>query len=117
MRKNVLIVGASLYMRATLKDMLEEGGYYIIGQATSSKEALRMAFTYMPDYVMLTNTLPNAESIEVMYTYKREGLPSKVLMISSANEEAECIDNGLDTKDYLLKPFTSDQLLRKLSQA
>jgi len=104
-------------MRAALKDMLEEGGYYIIGQAGNSREALRLAFAYLPDYVMLTNTLPDAEGIDVMDKYKREGLPSKLLMISSATDEATCKTNGLDAHEYLLKPFTSDQLLEKLNEA
>jgi|SRR5690606_26319194 two-component system chemotaxis response regulator CheY len=117
MAKNVLIVDDSLYMRKVIKEALEGGGYRVIGQATNGEEAIDLAFDLKPDIITLDNILPDMIGTDILKVYTEEGLPSKVIMISAVGQES-VIQEGLSlgAKAYLVKPFTSDQLLSEVNK-
>ena len=118
MGKKVLIVDDSLYMRTLIKDALEEGGYEIVGQAANGEEAIDLAFELQPDIITLDNILPDMIGTDILKVYKDEGLPSKVFMISAVGQDS-VIDEGmgLGAEDYIVKPFTSEQLVQALAKA
>ena len=118
MSKKVLIVDDSLYMRTVIKDALEEGGYEIAGQAANGEEAIDLAFELQPDIITLDNILPDMIGTDILKVYKEEGLKSKIIMISAVGQDS-VINEGLrlGAKAYIVKPFTTEQLLSKLSDA
>lgn len=117
MSQNVLIVDDSMYMRSVIKDALEQSGYRVIGQASNGEEAIDMAFDLQPDIITLDNILPDMIGIDILKVYSEEGLPAKVIMISAVGQES-VIQEGLNlgAKAYIVKPFTSDQLLEAVRQ-
>jgi two-component system chemotaxis response regulator CheY len=118
MGKKVLIVDDSLYMRTLIKDALEEGGYEIVGQAANGEEAIDLAFELQPDIITLDNILPDMIGTDILKVYKDEGLLSKVYMISAVGQNS-VIEEGmtLGAEDYIVKPFTSEQLVQALAKA
>ncbi|SMG39401.1 two-component system, chemotaxis family, response regulator CheY [Marivirga sericea] len=118
MGKKVLIVDDSLYMRTLIKDALEEGGYEVVGQAANGEEAIDLAFELQPDIITLDNILPDMIGTDILKVYKDEGLPSKVYMISAVGQNS-VIEEGmtLGAEDYIVKPFTSEQLVQALAKA
>ena len=117
MAKNVLVVDDSLYMRTVIKDALEQAGYHVVGQASNGEEAIDMAFDLQPDIITLDNILPDMIGTDILKVYTQEGLLSKVIMISAVGQEA-VIQEGLSlgAKAYIVKPFTSDQLLTEVNK-
>jgi two-component system chemotaxis response regulator CheY len=115
--KNVLVVDDSLYMRTVIKDALEQAGYKVIGQASNGEEAIDMAFDLKPDIITLDNILPDMIGTDILRVYTKEGLFSKVIMISAVGQES-VIQEGLTlgAKAYIVKPFTSDQLLQEVNK-
>lgn len=118
MSKSVLIVDDSLYMRTLIKDALEGGGFQVVGQAANGEEAIDMAFELQPDFITLDNILPDMVGTDILKVYREEGLPSKVVMISAVGQES-VVNEGikLGAKAYIVKPFTSDQLLAAMHKA
>lgn len=118
MSKNVLIVDDSLYMRTIIKDALEAAGYTVIGQASNGEEAIDLAFELQPDFITLDNILPDMIGTDILKVYKQEGLPSKVIMISAVGQDS-VINEGksLGAIDYIIKPFTNEQLVDVLAKA
>jgi two-component system, chemotaxis family, chemotaxis protein CheY len=112
MSKNVLIVDDSLYMRTVIKDALEAGGYRVIGQASNGEEAIDLAMDLQPDIITLDNILPDMIGTDILKVYKEEGLLSRVIMISAVGQDS-VIQLGLNlgAKAYIVKPFTTEQLL------
>jgi two-component system chemotaxis response regulator CheY len=112
MSKKVLVVDDSLYMRTLIKDALSGVGYEIVGMAANGESAIDMAFDLQPDIITLDNILPDMLGIDVLKVLKEEELRSKVVMISAVGQQS-VIDEGmrLGASDYLVKPFTSDQLI------
>jgi two-component system chemotaxis response regulator CheY len=117
MSKNVLIVDDSLYMRTLIKDALEVGGFQIVGQAANGEEAIDMAFELQPDFITLDNILPDMIGTDILKVYQEEGLQSKVVMISAVGQDA-VVHEGLrlGAKAYIIKPFTSEQLIEAMSK-
>ena len=117
MGKSVLIVDDSLYMRTVIKDALEEAGYEIVGQAANGEAAIDMAFELQPDIITLDNILPDMIGTDILKVYKEEGLESKVIMISAVGQES-VIEEGLNlgANDYIVKPFTTEQLVESLGK-
>jgi len=117
MSKNVLIVDDSLYMRTVIKDTLEQGGYTVVGQAANGEEAIDLAFDLKPDIITLDNILPDMIGTDILKVYGDEKLGSKVIMISAVGQEA-VIQEGINlgAKAYIVKPFTSEQLLTAIQK-
>lgn len=116
MSKNVLIVDDSLYMRTLIKDALEPAGFNIVGQASNGEEAIDLAFELQPDFITLDNILPDMIGTDILKVYGEEGLNSKVIMVSAVGQ-ASVVDDGikLGAKAYIVKPFTSEQLVDTLN--
>ena len=118
MGKKVLIVDDSLYMRTLIKDALEAGGYEVVGEAANGEEAIDLAFELQPDIITLDNILPDMIGTDILKVYKDEGLPSKVYMISAVGQDSVISEGlGLGAEDYIVKPFTSEQLVQALAKA
>jgi two-component system, chemotaxis family, chemotaxis protein CheY len=117
MTKNVLIVDDSLYMRTVIKDALEGAGFRVVGQAANGEEAIDLAFDLQPDIITLDNILPDMIGTDILKVYTEEGLLSKVIMISAVGQES-VIQEGLSlgAKAYIVKPFTSEQLINELNK-
>ena len=117
MAKTVLIVDDSLYMRTVIKDAIEASGFQVVGQAANGEEAIDLAFQLQPDIITLDNILPDMIGTDILKVYTQEGLLSKVIMISAVGQES-VIQEGLKlgAKRYIVKPFTSDQLVRELNK-
>ena len=118
MGKSVLIVDDSLYMRTIIKDALEGGGFSIVGQAANGEEAIDLAFELQPDLITLDNILPDMIGTDILKVYQDEGLKSKIVMISAVGQET-VVNEGLrlGAKAYIVKPFTSDQLVEVMTKA
>ena len=117
MAKSVLIVDDSLYMRTLIKDALESSGYMVVGQAANGEEAIDLAFELQPDLITLDNILPDMIGTDILKVYQEEGLKSKVVMISAVGQES-VVNEGwrLGAKAYIVKPFTSEQLVDTISK-
>lgn len=118
MGKSVLIVDDSLYMRTLIKDALETGGFNIVGQAANGEEAIDLAFELQPDFITLDNILPDMIGTDILKVYKDEGLRSTIVMISAVGQES-VVNEGLrlGAKAYLVKPFTTEQLVEIMNKA
>jgi len=118
MKKNVLIVDDSLYMRTIIKDALEANGFKVVGQASNGEEAIDLAFELQPDLITLDNILPDMIGTDILKVYKEEGLSSKVIMISAVGQESVVSEGiSLGAVDYIVKPFTNDQLLDAIAKS
>jgi len=117
MKKNVLIVDDSLYMRTLIKDALSQDEYEVVGQASNGEEAIDMALDLSPDLITLDNILPDMIGLDVLKVIRDEGLGSKVIMISAVGQQS-VINEGmsLGADDYIVKPFTTEKILSAASK-
>jgi two-component system, chemotaxis family, chemotaxis protein CheY len=117
MSKKVLVVDDSLYMRTVIKDALVAAGYDVVGQAANGESAIDMSLELQPDLITLDNILPDMLGLDILKAIKSEELKSKVIMISAVGQQS-VIDEGmtLGADDYIVKPFTNEQLVEKINK-
>lgn len=118
MPKSVLIVDDSLYMRTMIRDVLEQEGHQVVGEASNGEEAIDLAFELQPDVITLDNILPDMIGTDILKVYQTEGLKSRVIMISAVGQQS-VINDGLrlGANTYIVKPFTSEQLVEAVAKA
>jgi DNA-binding response OmpR family regulator len=109
-QRRVLIVDDEETVREVVGQYLELEGYLIV-QASTGLEALRLAEKTPPDLVILDLTLPGIDGLEIC---RRLRIVSAVpiLMLTARAEDAEKLEGfeaGAD--DYITKPFNPRELV------
>lgn len=113
----VLIVDDSTYIRSTLKTLLTEEGYEVVGEAKNGEMAIDLAMDLNPDVITLDNILPDMTGLDVLKTLNTDDFTSTVIMISAVGQQSAIVDamnNG--AKHYLVKPFDNSELIAILKQ-
>jgi two-component system chemotaxis response regulator CheY len=118
MGKTVLVVDDSLYMRTIIKEAMSGAGYEIVGEAANGEQAIDLALSLKPEVITLDNILPDMIGLDILKTLKEEGLESVVVMVSAVGQQS-VIDEGMElgAKDYIVKPFTPEDLVEKINKA
>lgn len=85
--------------------------------ALDGRTALEKIRTEKPDLVMLDLNLPNMTGIDVLQTLALEpNCPPVVLMTGGGSEQRAVEAFRLGVKDYLVKPFTMDEVLETIQR-
>jgi two-component system, chemotaxis family, chemotaxis protein CheY len=112
MKRRILVVDDSYYMRTMLKNLLSDAGHDIVGEAANGEDALKLSRTLNPDMVTLDVILPDTTGLEVLKEIKKEQPHLKVVIVSAVGQELvvnEAIQNGAIA--YIVKPFNEEKVL------
>jgi CheY-like chemotaxis protein len=82
MRKRVLIVDDHEPFRATARELLEDAGYIVAGEAPDAAEARAAVAADVPDAVLLDVQLPDEDGFAVATALTADGGPAVVLISS-----------------------------------
>ncbi len=117
MQKRVLIVDDSPYIRSLIRNVLENNGYEVVGEADNGEKAIDLAFELQPDVITLDNILPDMVGTDILKVLKDQNIKSKVLMISAVGQQS-VIDIGMElgADEYVVKPFDDDELLEIINR-
>lgn len=113
----VLVVDDAVFIRITLKQILERNGYEVVGEAGTGVDAVRKYNEIQPDLVTMDITMPEMDGISALKQIKQKNPSAKVIMISAMGQEKsvkEAILGG--ATGFILKPFNEEQVVRGLSK-
>lgn len=97
--------------------VLPNYGYTTL-QATDGKNGLALIREKNPDLVMLDYNLPEMTGIDVLREMAQAGLSTPVVLMTGYGSELSAIEAfRLGAKDYLIKPFTVDEILETIDRA
>jgi DNA-binding response OmpR family regulator len=110
----LLIVEDELAMRTALADVLETEGYRVL-TAPDGAAGLERALKEKPDLVLLDIMLPKLDGFAVCAELRRLGHAEPILMLTAKGQVEDRV-TGLDAgaDDYLVKPFSTDELLARV---
>ncbi len=104
--RTVLIVDDSRTSRKILRDMLENEGFQIAGEAINGKEGYEQYVKLEPDIVTMDITMPVMDGIESLRLIKQENPDAKVVMITAAGQKEKMLDAlKLGATEFVSKPF------------
>jgi two-component system chemotaxis response regulator CheY len=118
MSRKVLIVDDVAFVRKTLSDLLTQAGYQVVGEAADGTEAVTQYALLKPDLVTMDVVMPQMSGIEATRKIIKMDKDARVVIISAMGQEnlvMEAINVG--AKDYVLKPFSSQDVLRTIERA
>jgi len=112
----VLIVDDALFIRKTLKMMLEKNDYEVVGEAENGLEAILKYNELKPDLVTMDITMPKMDGLTALKTIKKINPSAKVIMLTALGREETVKEAMLSgASGFIIKPFVQEQVLRGLS--
>ena len=117
----ILVVDDAKIMRMSIKNMLNDLGHKVIGEASSGYSAIEEYKRLKPDIVTMDITMPQendiADGIEAVKQIMAFDKNAKIVMITSHGEQEKvikAIQSG--ASNYLLKPLKMDRLKEVLDK-
>ncbi|WP_106586726.1 ANTAR domain-containing response regulator [Murinocardiopsis flavida] len=104
-------------IRLDLKEMLEEDGYAVIGEAGDGETAIALATELKPDLVILDIKMPVLDGISAAERIAGERIAPVVIL--TAFSQRELVERARDAgaMAYLVKPFTKKDLVPAVEMA
>ncbi len=113
----ILIVDDSKTSRKLLRELLEENGFDVVGEASNGEEGYSLFKELRPDLVTMDITMPKMDGIECLSLIRKEDDKAKVIMITAAGQRekmVEALKRGAE--DFLTKPFDIDRVLETIKE-
>ncbi|MDD3023189.1 MAG: response regulator [Syntrophomonadaceae bacterium] len=111
----VLIVDDAMFMRKTVRKMLEDNGFEVAGEACNGLEAVKMYQELKPDLVTMDITMPEVDGIASLKMIRKLDPQARVVMMSAMGQASlvtEAIVNGART--FIVKPFQEQHVVDTL---
>ena len=118
MKKTILVVDDEPTVVELIKAVLTDQNYQII-TAANGEDGLRQAVEAAPRLIILDIMMPKVDGFEVLARLKRDSRTSKipVVMLSGKGDTgALFLSQDLRADDYLIKPFTPNDLVKVVQQ-
>lgn len=97
--------------------VLKPNGYETL-TAKDGAEGLRKALTENPDLIIMDNNMPRMTGLQVMEALKEKGLTIPVILMTFHGSESLAVQFfRLGVKDYIIKPFTVEEMLESIDRA
>ncbi len=113
MSKNILIIEDSSTMRSMISAIIEEMGGFVITEAGSGFEALKILPTQNFDLIITDINMPDINGLEIVNFVKNHpnyrNIPL-IIVTTERSEEDRKKGLALGAADYVTKPFKSEDL-------
>jgi len=117
MGKRILVADDALFMRVTLKNILNQHGYEVAGEATNGREAVEMYKNLKPDLVTMDITMPEMDGISAVREIKKIDPNARIVMVTAMGQKnlvVEAIQAG--AKDFIVKPFQPERVIESVQK-
>jgi two-component system, response regulator PdtaR len=106
----ILVAEDEPIARMDLREMLENLGYNVVGEAGDGVAAVNLARALRPDLVLMDIKMPEQDGISAAQTLAQEKVTPVLLL--TAYSDREFVDRAVDAgvMGYLVKPFAEAQL-------
>lgn len=106
----ILVAEDEAISRMDLREMLENLGYAVVGEAGDGVAAVNLARALKPDLVIMDIKMPGLDGISAAESLHQEQLTPVLLL--TAYSDREFVDRAVDAgvMGYLVKPFAEQQL-------
>lgn len=113
----ILVVDDARFIRVLLKEILEEKGYQVAGEAADGDEAVNKYQELKPDLVIMDVALPTMDGISATQRIRTLDPAAKVIMISAygtRHKVVKAIQAG--AMDFIVKPFETERILASVNK-
>lgn len=106
MKARLLLIEDESIFRMDMRDMLEDEGYEIIGEAGDGEKGIELAFKHKPDLIIMDIKMPKLDGLRASQIICRS-LPTPILLLT-AYSQREYVEKAKQSNivGYLVKPIT-----------
>lgn len=106
MKARLLLIEDESIFRMDMRDMLEDEGYEIIGEAGDGEKGIELAFKHKPDLIIMDIKMPRLDGLRASQIICRS-LPTPILLLT-AYSQREYVEKAKQSNivGYLVKPIT-----------
>jgi two-component system, response regulator PdtaR len=107
----VLIAEDEAIIRLDLKEMLEEEGYDVVGEAADGEAAIRLATEREPDLVIMDIKMPGLDGLSAAERIVDEGMAAVLILTAFSQRDLVRRAAEAGAMGYLVKPFQKSDLM------
>jgi two-component system chemotaxis response regulator CheY len=114
--KRLMVVDDALLMRKMIRDVAEETGWEIVGEARNGVEAVELYARLQPDLVTMDIVMPEMSGLEALRRIRASDPNAQVVMVTALNQKQtlmESIEDG--AIDFIVKPFERERIVKLLN--
>ncbi len=106
----ILLADDEAILRLDLREMLTEAGHEIAGEAANGEEAVNLARSLKPDFIIMDVKMPGMDGIAAAEIIAAENIAPVLLL--TAYSQQDIVDKAKDAGviGYLVKPVREEQL-------
>jgi CheY-like chemotaxis protein len=114
----VLVIEDQEVLRESILNILNTRGFNAIG-AEDGRRGLQLATEWVPDLILCDIRMPELDGYEVLSSLRQDPLTATIPFLFLTAETIQTVASKgkmLGANGYLLKPFTTAELLEAISQ-
>ncbi len=116
-QSRVVIAEDEALIRLDLKEMLEEDGYAVVGEAGDGEAAIRLAQELRPDLVITDIKMPVLDGLSAAERIAAERIAPVVILTAFSQRELVERAREAGAMAYLVKPFNKTDLVPAIEMA
>lgn len=110
-KTRILIAEDEAIIRLDLKEMLEEEGFEVVGEASDGDAAVRLANEHKPELVIMDIKMPGMDGLTAAEEIRNSG--ASAVLILTAFSQKDLVQRAAEAgaMGYLVKPFQKSDLM------
>jgi response regulator NasT len=116
-RRRVVIAEDEALIRLDLREMLEEEGFEVVGEAADGETAVALVTEHRPDLAVLDVKMPRLDGISAAERIAAGRLAPVVMLTAFSQRELVERARAAGAMAYLVKPFTKADLVPAVEMA
>jgi response regulator NasT len=113
----VVIAEDEALIRLDLKEMLEEDGYVVVGEASDGEAAVKLTESLHPDLVIMDIKMPGLDGISAAEQITGKQLAPVIILTAFSQRDLVQRASEAGAMAYLIKPFTKADLVPAIEVA
>jgi AmiR/NasT family two-component response regulator len=112
MKNSIVVVDDDPIIRMDIREMLEEGGYLVSGEAKNGEEAIELISRLKPDLAVMDIKMPVMNGIKASHIIRKLQQDTSILLLTAYSQK-ELVKDARDAgvAAFLLKPVSEEDLL------
>lgn len=112
----ILVVDDASFMRQMIREIVEEEGYEVVGEASDGDEAIAEFRRLHPDIVTMDIVMPRRSGIDAVAQIRKLDAGARVVMCSALGQD-RLVDDAMNAgaMAFIVKPFKPEAVLETLA--
>jgi two-component system chemotaxis response regulator CheY len=114
----ILLADDLAFIKMIQKEVLEKGGFEIVGDAIDGMDAIEKYRKLKPDVVLMDITMPKMDGLNSIKVIRQMDPNARIIVCSALGQQQLIIEAiRLGARDFVVKPFEPERLIKAIQKA